>query len=218
MGLRQRIISTFVATKQLYFWALLVSPSLFDTIIMEFKTTDFEGLIEIYPKIWHDSRGYFFESYKQDVFANHGIPFDFVQDNHSFSNRGVLRGLHFQRVPKEQGKLVRAITGKVMDVVVDLRPQSATFGHHAKFVLDGAVGNMLYVPTGFAHGFLALADTIFTYKCTELYEPTADGGVLWNDPTLAIDWEFERWGIQNPVISDKDQKLPSFKALFEPQP
>lgn len=184
---------------------------------MEFRNTAFEGLIEIFPKIWHDSRGYFFETYKQNVFAANGIPFDFVQDNHSFSNRGVLRGLHFQKAPKEQGKLVRAITGKVMDVVADLRPESPTFGQSAKFILDAEDGNMLYVPAGFAHGFLALADTIFTYKCTTFYDPIADGGVRWNDPDLAIDWAFEAWGIDNPVISEKDQQLPLFQSLFQPQ-
>lgn len=172
---------------------------------MEFKAASLPGLIEIVPKIFHDERGFFFESYSQKMFTQNGISDDFVQDNHSFSVKGVLRGLHYQNPPFAQGKLVRAVVGKVMDVVVDIRPQSPTFGQHAKFMLDAAQGNMLYVPVGFAHGFVALEDAVFAYKCTALYDKPSEGGIIWNDPQLAIDW-----GIENPIVSAKDQQLPLF--------
>ena len=127
------------------------------------------------------------------------------QDNFSFSTKGVLRGLHFQHNPNGQGKLVRVMTGKALDVVVDLRKDSPTFGQHEKFVLDAQKGNMLYVPPGFAHGFIALEETIFVYKCTDFWNKGAESGIRWNDPNLAIDWTHE-----NPIISDKDQLLPLF--------
>lgn len=176
---------------------------------MEFKTTSIEGLIEILPKVFGDSRGYFFESYRQHLFIENGIPNQFVQDNQSFSTAGVLRGLHFQNPPYAQGKLVRVITGKVIDVAVDIRPNSPTFGQYQSFVLDATLQNMVYIPEGFAHGFVALEDSIFSYKCTNNYNKAAEGGIIWNDPDLNIDW-----GIEQPNVSEKDLELPSFKQLF----
>jgi dTDP-4-dehydrorhamnose 3,5-epimerase len=156
---------------------------------MQFQYTPIEGLVEIIPRIFHDERGLFFESYQQDVFASHGVSTPFVQDNQSFSRKGVIRGLHFQKEPFAQGKLVRVITGKVLDVVVDLRPESATFGQHMKFILDSSLGNMVYVPEGFAHGFAALEDAILVYKCTNTYNKASESGIIWNDPQLNINWE-----------------------------
>jgi dTDP-4-dehydrorhamnose 3,5-epimerase len=176
---------------------------------MEFKSTTIEGLIEIYPRIFKDDRGHFFESYQREVFTKNGIPFEFVQDNQSFSTAGVLRGLHFQNEPFAQGKLVRVITGKVIDIAVDIRPNSPTFGKYESFILDAALQNMVYIPEGFAHGFAALEDSIFSYKCTNNYNKPAEGGIIWNDPDLNIDW-----GIENPNVSEKDILLPTFKQLF----
>ncbi|WP_064196817.1 MULTISPECIES: dTDP-4-dehydrorhamnose 3,5-epimerase [Emticicia] len=176
---------------------------------MEFRKTSIEGLIEIYPKIFGDARGHFFESYRHNIFAENGIPFTFVQDNQSFSTAGVLRGLHFQSQPYSQGKLVRVITGKVVDVAVDIRPNSPTFGKYERFVLDSKLQNMVFIPEGFAHGFAALEDSIFTYKCTNIYNKAAEGGIIWNDPDLNIDW-----GITNPNVSEKDLELPTFKELI----
>lgn len=178
--------------------------------LMEFKNTKIEGLIEIFPRIFGDERGYFFESYQKSVFEKNGIPFDFVQDNQSFSTAGVLRGLHFQNEPFAQGKLVRVVKGKVLDVAVDIRPDSPTFGQYEKFILDDERQNMAYIPAGFAHGFLALEDSIFSYKCTEVYNKASESGIIWNDPTLNIDW-----GIENPNVSAKDLELPAFKELFK---
>lgn len=176
---------------------------------MEFKQTFIEGLIEIQPRMFGDERGYFLESYHKKNFAENGIPFDFVQDNQSSSTAGVLRGLHFQREPHAQGKLVRVITGKALDVAVDLRPGSPTFGKHQKFLLDAALQNMVYIPAGFAHGFLCLEACLFTYKCTNFYNKASEGGIIWNDPDLGIDW-----GIENPNISQKDLELPRLKDIF----
>ena len=174
---------------------------------MQFINHLFAGVIECIPTKFHDERGFFYESYNQKRFAANGIPEDFVQDNFSYSTAGVLRGLHFQKDPHAQGKLVRCMTGKVKDVIVDLRKSSATFGQHASFILDADQGNMLYVPVGFAHGFVALEETIFVYKCTEFWNKEAESGLRWNDPSLQISW-----GIDNPIVSDKDQILP----LFDP--
>ena len=172
---------------------------------MEFIKHRLSGVIEGVPTKFHDERGYFYESYNQKRFAANGIPEDFVQDNFSFSTKGVLRGLHFQHNPHGQGKLVRVMTGKALDVVVDLRKDSPTFGQHEKIVLDADKGNMLYVPIGFAHGFVALEETIFVYKCTNFWNKDAESGIRWNDPKLGIDW-----GVENPIVSDKDQILPDF--------
>lgn len=176
---------------------------------MEFRKTSIEGLIEIYPKIFGDARGHFFESYREDLFAQNGIPSRFVQDNQSFSTAGVLRGLHFQHEPFAQGKLVRVVVGKVIDVAVDIRPDSPTFGKYERFILDASLQNMVYIPEGFAHGFAALEDSIFSYKCTNNYNKASEGGIIWNDTELNIDWK-----IENPNVSEKDLELPTFKELF----
>jgi dTDP-4-dehydrorhamnose 3,5-epimerase len=175
---------------------------------MQFIQHDLPGVIEYIPTKFHDDRGHFYESYNQTRFAANGITENFVQDNYSYSTAGVIRGLHFQKEPHGQGKLVRCMTGKVMDVIVDLRKSSPTFGQNGTYILDAEIGNMLYVPIGFAHGFVALSDTVFVYKCTDFWNKEAESGIRWNDPTLNI-----QWGIENPIVSDKDQILP----LFDPK-
>jgi dTDP-4-dehydrorhamnose 3,5-epimerase len=177
---------------------------------MQFKTPFIEGLVEIIPRIFDDERGLFFESYNQNLFHENGIPSHFLQDNQSFSRKGVLRGLHFQKKPFEQGKLVRVITGKALDIAVDLRENSTTFGKYASFLLDSRLNNMVFVPEGFAHGFLALEDTIFAYKCTNFYNKAAESGIIWNDKDLNINW-----GITQPIISEKDLALPSFEEILK---
>ena len=177
---------------------------------MNIKKNFLEGLLEIIPTVYHDDRGYFLETYHTERFQSLGINQTFVQVNQSFSRRGVLRGLHFQHPPHQQGKLISVISGKVLDVAVDLRPGSATYGHHVKVVVDSERHNLVYVPEGFAHGFVALEDTIFSYQCTNLYHQVADSGIRWNDPDLSIDWELDHYDIQEPIISEKDQLLPSF--------
>ena len=179
---------------------------------MQVKESFIQGLVEITPRIFADERGIFFESYNQQMFEKHGLPSVFVQDNQSFSVKGTLRGLHFQTDPFAQGKLVRVISGKVLDIAVDIRPESATFGQHASFILDGQSNQMVYIPQGFAHGFLALEDTILSYKCTQLYNKTCESGIIWNDPQLNI-----QWGIAHPIVSDKDQLLPRFQSIQEKQ-
>ena len=177
---------------------------------MEVIETGFEGLYEIKPRVFGDQRGYFFESYRESVLKDLGLEVNFVQDNQSFSVKGTLRGLHFQRPPFAQAKLVRVVAGKVLDVVLDIRPDSPTYGKHYSLVLDAEVNNMLYVPEGFAHGFAALEDSIFFYKCTQYYDKPSEGGILWNDPALAIDWQ-----ITDPIVSEKDQGLPVFDVFKE---
>lgn len=175
---------------------------------MQFKPHEIEGLIECIPTKFEDERGLFYESYNQKLFAANGFTEDFVQDNYSWSKKGVVRGLHFQYSPNAQGKLVRCMTGKVIDVVVDIRKDSPTFGQHEKFILDSAIGNMLYVPAGFAHGFVALEETIFVYKCTDYWNKASESGIIYNDPQLNIDWDME-----NPIVSAKDLLLPTFAEL-----
>jgi len=176
---------------------------------MTIKETEFEGLFEIEPEKFTDERGWFFEYFKADRFKKAGLPFEFVQDNQSFSKKGVLRGLHFQRPPHEQAKLVSVISGRVLDVVVDLRKNSSTFGKSFSYLLDGERKNMLLVPEGFAHGFLALEDTVFFYKCTRLYNRNAEVGIRWDDPTLNIQWPKGDY-----IISKKDLVLPMWDELF----
>lgn len=176
---------------------------------MQVRQTAIDGLIELIPRIFEDERGHFFESYSKPLFTSLGLPYEFVQDNQSFSTKGVLRGLHFQNEPFAQGKLVRVITGQVLDVAVDCRPDSPTFGKCETFLLDSRIANMAWIPPGFAHGFVALEDSIFSYKCTNVYNKAAEGGIIWNDPDLSIDW-----GIDNPNVSEKDIILPSFRSLF----
>jgi len=165
-------------------------------------------VIEIFPRVFGDERGYFFESYQRALFVANGITEEFVQDNQSFSKKGVVRGLHLQRAPFAQGKLVRVIQGRVLDVAVDVRPHSPTFGQFVAVELSTEKQNMLYIPPGFAHGFATLEDAIFSYKCTQLYDKASEGGILWNDPTLGINWQ-----IDSPIVSDKDQVLPTFEEF-----
>ena len=172
--------------------------------------TDFEGLVEIHPRIFRDDRGYFLETYREDSLTNYGLPTNFIQDNQSFSTKGVVRGMHLQLAHYGQIKLVRAVTGKVMDIVLDVRKGSKTFGKYYRCLLDSKLGNMLYVPSGFAHGIAVLEDAVFSYKCSEYYHQPSEAGIVYNDPELNIDW-----GIQNPIISDKDRKLPTFKEFSE---
>ncbi len=179
---------------------------------MNFKKLEIEGLIVIEPKVFEDSRGYFFESYNKKIFAQNGITADFVQDNQSLSQKGVVRGLHFQAPPFAQGKLVRVLQGKVMDVAVDLRKNSPTFGQYQMVILSAENKKMFYIPEGFAHGFVTLEDhTVFSYKCTNYYHPQSEGGVLWNDPAIGIDWQ-----VDNPVLSEKDKILPLLENLDNP--
>ncbi|MDQ6479654.1 dTDP-4-dehydrorhamnose 3,5-epimerase [Dyadobacter sp. LHD-138] len=179
---------------------------------MQIRETSIAGLVEIIPRVFEDDRGFFFESYNEELFRKLGLPTNFVQDNQSFSIKGVVRGLHFQNAPFAQGKLVRVISGRVLDVAVDIRPDSPTFGKHEVFELRSDTNNMAYVPEGFAHGFVALEDSVFSYKCTNVYNKGAESGILWNDPDLGIDW-----GIENPIVSEKDLILPTLKSLFEKQ-
>ncbi len=178
---------------------------------MEFKATPLAGLIEIIPRLFEDERGLFYESYNYRVFAENGLTMELLQDNQSWSRQGVLRGLHLQHAPYAQGKLVRCVTGRVLDVAVDVRPESPTFGQYETVLLDSAIGNMLYLPEGFAHGFVALEDATFVYKCTNFYHKKSEAGIRWDDPELGINW-----GIREPLVSAKDQLLPSF-AEFRQQ-
>lgn len=171
--------------------------------------TDLSGCLLIKPKIFNDSRGYFFESFNQHLFQEEtGLDTTFVQDNEAFSNYGVIRGLHLQHGEHAQAKLVRVITGKVLDVVVDVRPDSATYGQHIAVELSGENKYQLFIPRGMAHGYAVLEDgTRFSYKCDNYYNKAAEGGVLFSDPALGIDWKIpqDRW-----IVSDKDLVLPVF--------
>ena len=176
-----------------------------------FTKCEIEGLYEIQPKIFGDNRGYFLESYSEKDFFQAGLTMKFVQDNQSKSSKGVLRGLHFQ-TQHPQGKLVRALEGKVYDVAVDLRKDSPTFGKYHGIILDAEKQNMFYVPKGFAHGFCVLTDSaVFAYKCTDFYHPEDEGGLMWNDPLINIDWDSILPGITKAaVLSEKDKIHPAF--------
>lgn len=181
---------------------------------MNFIETPLNGLFLIEPKIWKDERGYFYESYNSKVFAEAGIRVDFVQDNQSFSQRGTLRGLHVQANPFEQGKLVRVIQGKVLDIAVDIRKNSPTYGQHYSVELSGENFRMLWIPPGFLHGFVTLEDqTIFTYKVTNLYNKASEIGVRWDDPELNLNWGIDTG---EAILSEKDLALPLFKDLQSP--
>ncbi len=175
------------------------------------------NLLLIEPKVFEDHRGHFYESYRADELKKFGVNENFVQDNQSLSGKGILRGLHFQVSPYEQGKLVRVIQGAVLDVAVDIRKDSATYGKHVAVKLSGDNKQQLYIPPGFAHGFLTLEDhTIFVYKCTNYYHPESEGGILWSSPSLVIDWGFGANGIDNPTLSAKDLVLPDFADFQSP--
>jgi len=168
---------------------------------MEILESELKGLFVIKPKVFEDDRGYFFESYNKEVFKQNGLDLDFVQDNQSLSQKGVLRGLHFQNPPHAQGKLVRVITGSVLDVAVDIRKDSPTYGKWLSLELTEKNKWMMYIPEGFAHGFLTLENnTIFSYKCTKLYAKSAEDCLLWNDPQIGISW-----GTSDVVLSEKDK-------------
>lgn len=176
---------------------------------MEITKTKFEGLVELQPKVFGDERGWFMETFKESLFEEILPGVKFKQGNQSFSQKGVLRGLHFQKTPHLQGKLVRVISGKVLDVAVDLRKDQPTYGEWYSAVLDGKRQNMMYVPEGFAHGFYTIEDAVFSYMCTGEYNKESEGGVIWNDPDLKIDWGLDGM----PNVSEKDQILPKFKDL-----
>jgi dTDP-4-dehydrorhamnose 3,5-epimerase len=169
-------------------------------------------LVLIEPAVFRDDRGYFFESYQKEKFRNLGIDVDFVQDNESMSHGNVLRGLHFQKPSYAQGKLVRVVRGSVLDVAVDLRKASKTYGKWESSVLSADNKLMMWIPEGFAHGFLILEDdTIFQYKCTNNYNKESECGIIWNDPDLQI-----IWGVDNPLVSEKDLQGILFRDLKSP--
>lgn len=183
---------------------------------MNFIPTPIADLFVIEPKIWKDSRGYFYESFSANAFAQAGISATFVQDNQSFSQKGTLRGLHAQKDPYAQGKLVRVIQGKVLDVAVDIRKASPTYGQHFSVILSGENHKQLWVPPGFLHGFLTLEDqTIFTYKVTNYYDKDSEIGLIWNDPDININWS-ENIQPEELLLSEKDTILPAFKNFVSP--
>ena len=179
----------------------------------EFKKCDIEGLYEIQPKIFGDNRGYFLETYSEKDFFEAGLTMKFVQDNQSMSVKGVLRGLHFQRGPYAQAKLVRVVRGRVLDVAVDIRKESPTFGRYVAVELSGENHRQMFIPKGFAHGYIALEDdTVFQYKCDEYYHPEVEDGIACNDPQIGIEWPLSENEI---TLSDKDRKHPTLKELCE---
>ncbi len=179
---------------------------------MTITKTSFEGLLIVEPKIFDDNRGHFYESYNKKTFHDSGIDIEFVQDNQSSSVRGVLRGLHFQRPPFAQVKLVRVLSGVIQDVVVDLRKNQSTFGKYYSLELSNQNRKQLLVPTGFAHGFLVLSEHAdVLYKCDSFYRPEAEGGVRYNDARLAIEWQM---GNMKRIVADKDLRLPEFSSAF----
>ena len=181
---------------------------------MIFTENKIKGLYIIEPKLWRDDRGYFYESYSKKYFEDEGIIADFVQDNQSLSQKGTLRGLHAQKNPSAQGKLVRVIKGSVMDVAVDIRAKSPTYGQYVSIELNEENHKMLWVPPGFLHGFVTLEDnTIFTYKVTKLYDKDSEIGTLWNDKDLNINWVIDASEI---ILSEKDKQLPAFKDFKSP--
>lgn len=181
---------------------------------MEVVKTDIEGVVIIEPRIFKDSRGYFFESYSQKEFDEKVRPVRFVQDNESMSTRGVMRGLHFQRPPFTQSKLVRCVKGRVLDVAVDIRKGSPTYGRHVAVELSEDNHRQFFVPRGFAHGFAVLSDiAVFQYKCDNYYAPLADGGISIADTSLGIDWQTDPSGA---ILSEKDLKHPLLKDFDSP--
>jgi dTDP-4-dehydrorhamnose 3,5-epimerase len=179
---------------------------------MNVMTTSLEGILIIEPEVFDDNRGYFMETYQVDRYHNAGLPKSFVQDNLSFSTKGTLRGLHFQK-KHPQAKLVQAVTGKIFDVVVDIRPGSKTFGQWAGILLSEQNKKQVFIPAGFAHGFCVLSPSAhFLYKCTEFYNPNDEGGIIWSDPSIGIEWP-----IGDPVISEKDRRFPPLSELFPDQ-
>tara|TARA_R110002072_G_scaffold83655_4_gene189755 strand:+ start:4453 stop:4995 length:543 start_codon:yes stop_codon:yes gene_type:complete len=176
---------------------------------MKIEKTKIDGLLIIHPAVFEDERGYFFESYHKKKLIEAGLDKTFVQDNLSKSMKNVLRGLHFQNPPFSQGKLVQVIKGTVLDIAVDIRKNSPTYGQHVAIELSEHNKTLFYLPPGFAHGFLTLEDeTIFSYKCTQYYNKESEGSIRWNDSDLGINW-----GINDAIISEKDNLAPSFASL-----
>jgi len=175
---------------------------------MNIIETKFADLLVIEPQVWGDERGYFFESFKKDSLINHGVDIDWVQDNEAFSERGVLRGLHYQLEPKAQSKLVRVVHGEVLDIVLDIRPDSKTFGKSFSIILSGSNKKQLLVPKGFAHGYIVLSETaLFLYKVDNPYSQELEAGIKFDDPKLNIDWILP---VTELKLSDKDKTQPSF--------
>lgn len=176
---------------------------------MPLISTGFDGLMIFEPRVLEDDRGYFYESYNRQVYENSGLHYDWVQDNQAFSCRGVVRGLHYQTDEMAQAKLVRVIQGEVLDVVVDIRPDSATYGKSFSIILNDKNKSQLLVPRGFAHGYAVLSETaLFFYKCDNYYSKAHEGGILYNDPELSIDWMLNENEI---LLSEKDKIQPVFK-------
>jgi dTDP-4-dehydrorhamnose 3,5-epimerase len=176
---------------------------------MEVIKTEIDGLLIVKPAVFPDKRGYFFESYNKGKYVKGGIDVDFVQDNVSFSQKNVLRGLHFQNPPHAQAKLVSVLRGAVLDVAVDIRKNSPTYGKYYSVLLSEENKLQFFLPAGFAHGFLTLEDnTLFSYKCSNLYNKESEGSILWNDSELGIDWQ-----VENPIVSPKDEEASRFKDI-----
>ncbi|MCK9379331.1 MAG: dTDP-4-dehydrorhamnose 3,5-epimerase [Candidatus Moranbacteria bacterium] len=181
---------------------------------MNIIKTKIEGLLVVEPQVFGDERGFFVETFNKKRYQEVGIDLEFVQDNLSKSSKGVLRGLHWQTPPFAQGKLVQVISGAVLDVAVDIRFGSPTFGQYVAVELSGENKKQFWIPPGFAHGFVSLEeDTIFSYKCTNLYNKESERGVMWNDLDINVDWQLEKYGISNPIISEKDQNKKLFKDI-----
>lgn len=180
---------------------------------MTVTETKLKGCFIIEPKVFFDDRGLFFESFQKEKLEKAiGIPLNFVQDNQSISKQGVLRGLHFQEGGHAQSKLVQVVKGEILDVIVDLREESPTFGDHIKIELSDSTKKSLFIPKGMAHGFVVLSEeAIFTYKCDAYYHQASERGIIYSDDTLNIDWEYPR---DNIILSEKDVALPTFKALY----
>ena len=175
---------------------------------MKITPTDLPGVLILEPKVFPDARGFFLETYNKEKYLAAGLNIDFVQDNLSFSSKGVLRGLHYQN-PHAQGKLVYVLQGEVWDVAVDIRRDSAQFGRWTAVTLTGDNKKQFYIPPGFAHGFCVVSDTaLFTYKCTDTYHPECDGGIRWDDPDVGINWP-----VTEPILSNKDQLLPFLREI-----
>ena len=180
-----------------------------------FSNTEFNGLYLINPFCSFDSRGYFLKDYSEEIFLKNGISYTLKETFYSFSQKGVIRGLHFQRV-KQMPKLVRCINGSILDAVCDLRKDSPTFKKWKTYILSGDNMTGLLIPGGFAHGFMALEDSLVSYKCGECFAQEFDDGIIWNDPDIGIDWNPEaQIGIRNPIISDKDSHLQTFKEFLD---
>lgn len=176
---------------------------------MQFEKTSLDRVWLIKPRIFEDDRGHFLESFRKEIFKEHGIEYNFVQDNISTSTKGTVRGLHYQKAPHSQSKLVMAVYGEILDVAVDIRENSPTFGKYFSAVLSDQNRHMMLVPSGFAHGFSVLSETAtVAYKCDQYYHKESERGVRWNDPALDIDWKTD-----SPILSEKDQKQPLLKEI-----